>query len=131
MALLFLTITFITDASVLISTPKYSADLAMAMLTSPVPPLWKPHARKAPSISPMVAFSGSNSNHSSKKSAELIVISFVKYSNCCDVRVLIWSNNLFELKRSDKEGLIALGAIVSSIGLTAIPIWPIRGPNRV
>ena len=48
-----LTITFSTDASVIILAPKYSADRAIAMLTAPVPPRWNPHARNAPSISPI------------------------------------------------------------------------------
>ena len=52
-ALPFFTITFFTEASVMIVAPKCSADLAMAILTSPVPPLWNPQARKAPSISPI------------------------------------------------------------------------------
>ena len=43
------------------------------------------------------------------------ILDFLKKEN-------IVSNNFFELKRSDREGLIAFGAIVSSIGLTAIPI---------
>ena len=42
-----------TGASVRISTPSESAALAIAFDTPPVPPLGMPHARNAPSISPM------------------------------------------------------------------------------
>ena len=49
----FFTFTFFTGASVMISTPKCSAERAMAILTAPVPPRWNPQARKAPSMSPI------------------------------------------------------------------------------
>ncbi len=42
-----------TGASVRISTPSESAALPIAVLTPPVPPFGMPHARNAPSISPM------------------------------------------------------------------------------
>ena len=42
-----------TGASVLISAPSERAAEAMALLTPPVPPRGMPHARNAPSISPM------------------------------------------------------------------------------
>ena len=73
-------------------------------------------------LAAMDAFRGSNSNHSSRKSAELMVMSLVKYSNCSDDSVLKWSNNFFVLDKSDKDGRMAFGAIVSRIGRTAIPI---------
>ena len=43
----------ITDAFVLTSAPNERAALAIAELIAPVPPFWNPHARNAPSISPM------------------------------------------------------------------------------
>ncbi len=42
-----------TGASVRISAPNARAALAIARLTEPLPPFAKPHARNAPSISPM------------------------------------------------------------------------------
>ncbi len=48
-----LTMTFATGASVRISAPSARAASPIALLIPPVPPLGMPHARNAPSISPM------------------------------------------------------------------------------
>ena len=82
-------------------------------------------------LADIVAFNGSYSNHSSKKSAELIVISFVRYSNCSEESVVTWFNSFLVADRSDNDGRIALGAIVSKTGRTDIPICPIAGPNLI
>jgi hypothetical protein len=42
-----------TAASVRIVAPKARAAEAIDSLIAPVPPFWNPHARKAPSISPI------------------------------------------------------------------------------
>ncbi len=49
----FFTITCVTVAFVRISAPAARAAEAIDSLTAPVPPLANPHARNAPSISPM------------------------------------------------------------------------------
>jgi hypothetical protein len=49
----FLTITWATEASVRMVAPCARAAPAIDSLIAPVPPFWNPHARNAPSISPM------------------------------------------------------------------------------